>query len=463
MVIGVILAFLLISIAQYPSLKKMSRVESWPIIVTFFIILTIIHVMIALSLRINPLSSGWDPMTVYHSSQQLLIGQPLTIEEQVYFTAYQNNLAIVSMLVAIGKVLAVTGTDGLLVGLVIVNVIVMQSALIFSYLTARRLGGRRAAVVTLGFGIVFFTFSLWSRTFYTDTIGMFFTAASIFLLTLLHGEQKSERRILLSIGFATVIGVGYTIKPTVIFIAIAVAIVYWPSVVRLGATTLRRIIIMITIIGLLIAPTFVVQTVLAHAMNIQGKSMPLTSFVMLGLSKVCTTEECRIGAWNLADAKLYDNRISNETYERQVIDTIGNRLGEYGPFGYVQFLGQKGSWIFGDGTFYAYREGAESSARLIDGKSIITTFLHPSGKFYEAFTLFLQVVWIALLLLIALFAILQYRRSLPKPLSVIYLSLLFLTIFLLLFEGRSRYLYLYMPLFIVAGGYGAAKMRQLKK
>jgi hypothetical protein len=144
---------------------------------------------------------------------------------------------------------------------------------------------------------------------------------------------------------------------------------------------------------------------------------------------------------------------------------IKHRLKAYGVGGYISFISQKGAWVIGDGTFYGYQEGTEKTAPLLHTSKedhLIQQIMHPSGRLYGTYVNVLQIGWITILLtMLAPFFLLK-QRVYDDSTLIIFTSLLGLLVFLLLFEARSRYLYLYVPLFILAAVKGIEALTSRK-
>lgn len=118
--------------------------------------------------------------------------------------------------------------------------------------------------------------------------------------------------------------------------------------------------------------------------------------------------------------------------------------------------------IFNDGTFAWGFEG-EFYREVFPTDNKLSLFLRSfvyngnyemeAGNHYHIIKTVQQTVWIACLILMVIKAI-SSRKNDEDDYSVMYLSLLGLFLFVMLFEARARYLYTYIPIFIMVGSLG---------
>lgn len=77
-----------------------------------------------------------------------------------------------------------------------------------------------------------------------------------------------------------------------------------------------------------------------------------------------------------------------------------------------------------------------------------------NGEYYKYFESYLQSIWL-LILFISIFSIFKIRNH---ELLVIHLTIIGITLFLLLFEARARYLFLYSPYYLLLFVIGTANI-----
>lgn len=104
---------------------------------------------------------------------------------------------------------------------------------------------------------------------------------------------------------------------------------------------------------------------------------------------------------------------------------------------------------YNDGTLAWGREGGfyniinQQNDRLAN---IMKSFYYNHGSIFYIYTNIMQLIWIFILIFILIYAIL---KKFDKNISVTFLSIIGLTLFVLLFESRARYLFLYSNYYII--------------
>ena len=129
---------------------------------------------------------------------------------------------------------------------------------------------------------------------------------------------------------------------------------------------------------------------------------------------------------------------------------IQERWASRGLVGTARFYANKAAWNWGDGMFWAWGEGQDARPeRLPPGDGLVglceTSTGRTAGGTPSAATS-PRRVWVALLFVAGLGAVLT-RRPRPEVLLVA-LSVLGVLAFTLLFQGRSRYLFTFVPVVV---------------
>lgn len=428
-----------------------------------FACLFLLQIAVARALAIHPLTSGWDPITMYQSTMDFL-KSPLPYPGALgYLKVFSNTLGIVVLLGVWLKLCAIVHLTNYVMLAIVLNAIFMNVALILMVLLAKRVAGPRASLFALGFGIIFITFSLWSSTFYSDSIGLFFPIASAYILLKFKESPSVRWQLLWASLLGLTVGCGYLIKPTVIFVVCAAALITGLNSLlqsqhspKKAITPLKQRLLAVSL-GLCVYVLCAIggQQLIAHDMHIKLTTMPASHFAMMGLATVCQPTSCRYGAWNLPDALLLSKFPTMDAYKQYTQKEIEHRLVRLGPVGYAKFLVRKGAWITTDGTFYAYQEGTAATAPLLYTDPFsrgVQQALHPGGRIYDLSQNAFEIAWLVLVfgVIITCFTTVV---STDYMLAWFRLALFMLIAFLLLFEARSRYLYLYVPIWITIVAY----------
>ncbi|MEO5949859.1 MAG: glycosyltransferase family 39 protein [Candidatus Saccharimonadales bacterium] len=497
-----ILAVLALATALHPTVNKFGLFQ--PVILIFFgaILINIILIAIA-NVRFNLgklrwlivpttivifigilvaqlffaqalLSSGytWDSNTVFQAAVMHVQSGVIDSGSTGYFQSSPNNLALFFILDNLFSIMKHFGSTNFLWGAVVLNVAVTFLTQIIIYFVVKMLFGRRTALCSLIVSFVLIGLNLHIQTPYTDTLAILFPIL-IFLLGLyLVKFQNTGLRLLFAflIGAATIMGT--LIKPTVVIAAIALVAVaiIWAISER---KTIRKDKLWLTVImsfivffataaaGYIGYGSYVdSQHILPYAYSQSGKnSLPPEHFINIGTKTKINGYSVNYGGYDGDTAGIVSKLDGHDAKVAYSDDAITTQLRSYGMLGYLDFLKDKLMWIMSDGTFFAYGEGDLNSIKFENNSEFsqnVRQFTTPQGKYYALFGNILQAFWVAVLFLIALqlmISILWKPARLNLFLTMLHLMIVGIIVFLLIFEGRSRYIFLFLPIFIVTAMY----------
>lgn len=411
----------------------------------------LIQVNIATSIYLFPL---WDPGIVLFNAFGLADGSLTTLDAD-YFAKYPNNITLALLLAAFSHFMFFLGATNLLLTSVLLNIAVLLSGILLTYLVARRLAGTGAAILSLLPLGVFVVVSPWLTVPYSDTFGFLFPVLLFYLYLRARASNQRWSRLGLWAAIGVVGAVGCSIKPTVVFVLAGI------SAVTLAAAVGRRSMrgVLASAIGsvILLASVFVIGNsaltyiesstrVIPFDVKENSQAVPLTHFLKMGAKGY--------GGYNAEDAM--DTVAIENPHERfsSGLDGYRQRVEAMGPLGYVDFLRRKAVWTFGDGTFFIWSEGfvaAEEDPFLSKDPAsrIVQSYLWVKGENFPIVTVIWQSMWFVVLFLVALPVVLRGGKLFSQPATVMRVSLIGLFVFLMLFETRSRYLFLYLPFFIL--------------
>lgn len=414
-------------------------------------LLFLIQLRLAISIYLFP---GWDVDAVLKNAFGVADGSVHTIDPD-YFSKYPNNIMLVLVLALFSKiVLAMGGTD-LLLASVVLNAGVLLCGVLLTYLVARRLAGTGTAILTLLPSTVFLVVSPWIAVPYSDSFGLLFPVLLLYLYLVARSATRWWSRLLVwsLIGFVGL--VGFNIKPTVIFVVIAIILVFVTTIVMSRSTPRERVVALGSIgaaLGVFMAGssavTYIEQRspVISFDVTNNPEAFPLTHFLKMGATGYGAFTQTDV--WETADIKDPRERFQNG------LDVYAQRVQAMGPAGYADFLARKAIWTFGDGTFHMWTEGVVKSQDdpFISKDPIsrsLQDYLWAKGEHFPFTMSVWQSFWMVIILLTAAPVVLRGGRLFTGPTAIMRLSILALFLFLLLFETRSRYLYLYLPFFIL--------------
>ena len=431
--------------------KIISKIESKTtlIIVILFILLIIFQVLMIRNLYFE---TKWDLEHVIGTLRNFLKTGVFDNHEYIgtypYFSIYPNNLFLANVFCLIGKMVMIFFEEKYVYGaLVIIGTVLVDIAGILTVKTIGNFTDKKIFKIIgmLGF-MAFIGVSPWLLVPYSDTYSIMFPIA------VLYNYTKKDKKLYdyLLIGIFSYIG--YLIKPTAIIVLIAIAIIEafrLLTKIKIKENRIQRAKkvvknIIFVLIGMVLV--FLLKFGLSKVTNYEPEKKYEISFyhyLMMGINEETT------GAYNGDDVV---NSISQNSYEERIAynkQVFLERLKSMSAKDLAEFYTKKILVNYNDGTLAWGREGGFYD--IVNNKddrlaNIMKNFYYNDGSLFYIFTNIMQFIWIFIIVFTFICAIL---KKFDKNISVIFLSLIGLTLFVLLFEARARYLYLYSTFYII--------------
>lgn len=420
--------------------------------------------------------SGWDVWFITN------IGDTTQIE---YFSRYPNQLFLYGTFTGFAHFLQALGISNYYLGLICLSSLSVAACVPMTAYVAKRMAGHAVGYGAFVLSAVMCGLSPWIMVPYSDTFGMFFTVFILWCYVCLdkqvqnQDEQTSahvgvhvDARIDACIccrwflmGLAVVIG--YAIKPTVIFVFVAIIVIeliqwlasFAPHGSRGSQSSkdpydFRKIAtaIVACVFGIVLA--FALTSLVKNSTYDVDENVAFsaTHFLMMGANPVSG------GVWSVSDVELSDAANTPEERSRANLAEFKNRVMAMDLPQANLFLLKKLLTNFADGTFAWEIEG-DFYTQIIGTNEAVLGFygISPDASLdNNTFAPLFQVLW--LFVLAGCILIVLGRRPL-KAETVIAFTLLMLSAFLMLFEARARYLFLYLPFFIILGTMGWNRLR----
>lgn len=461
-------------------LAKVSRIVSRMteshykiLLYTMILLSTVVSVVVLLSVVARNI--GWDPGALFDFSRGYLSGDSDSLQSlKLYLTKYSNNTLLATGIVLITQVANLIHIDPYILAGVINSTLLLTSTLLIMYMS-HRLFGQTGVVVSWVFSILLISSSPWVSTFYSDTLGLFFlTAIGVSILEVARAERLSYLWAVLLGLFSAV---GFLVKPTIAILLIALAIAY--SIVAVVKN--RKI---VNVVGQLSVSLFVFALVIGgfkyfiegHIINdqktIDAVQLSVDHFIAMGsLRGLPPYAECRSGG--------YCTRLINDLATRQDLDTKKERAEYHAgllrdsvmtefPTGYMRFALGKISNSFGDGSFGVWTEGLLNQEYIVHSGIIDFSreFLALDGKYIRISHHVWRLAWVTVLMLcIALLASEIINSIRRKGVSFLVIgfavAVIGLAIYQVMFESRARYIFLYLPMFILLATWGVVELDRM--
>lgn len=393
--------------------------------------------------------TGWDVQGIISAAESLAIGDASDKAHTEYLSRYPNNILLVFLF---SKVLSFGYAVGLGKGVTYFLLLVLQciiSALtgIFTYLSAFCLTGSRVmARCSYVIYLLLIGLSPWVSIPYSDSMGLLFP---IFLLWLsMKKPAKSAMKCLkwAVVGFLAY--TGYKIKPTVFIIFIALLIVEAGDSIRRkdGKTFAKKVVLVLSGVVLAGSLLFFVHKDFGYRIEPEHR-FGAAHFFAMGLN------EERMGVWAGDDVAFSASFHTNCERDRADLNLALQRIGDMGIVRVaVQYM-RKTLTSFNDGTFAWLHEG--NFFRVIYERTdplsrFVRSFYYADGSNVKIFQNTEQAIWLSVLF----FAVTVCFTQPNKEIAVWLFSLIGLVIYVMLFEARARYVFIFAPVFIVLAAYG---------
>ncbi len=400
--------------------------------------------------------TDWDVKWIVENAENIAYNGADRVDA-FYFSTYPNNFLLVyteALILKLGTLFL--GTPYL--ALLWVNALVVCVSVLLATLTVYRLTrSRGVTVLSMLVGICMIALSPWIVIPYSDTFGMLLPTLAMYCYV--HIQNRCIKY------FAVVLctAVGYLYKPTVIILLIALLLV---SACKLLVCLMQKTLGWRQLGGLVLSVVlafgcfWAVQNTVLYIDKTEldeTRELSVTHFFMMGSNRL--TE----GQYSQEDVNFSVECPDTESRSKANIEVALSRIKEMGVPGYVKHLLKKDLANYNNGSFGWGQEGSfyVEMNQCPDAFSQSLRDLYYSHRMtennYLKFATAEQVIWLAVLFCVCC-GVLGKRSDTEVWLGI---SLLGVSIFLLLFECRSRYLFLFTPLFLTMAGVGLHKLSRL--
>ncbi|MBO1756223.1 hypothetical protein [Allobranchiibius sp. CTAmp26] len=369
-----------------------------------------------------------------------------------YFSRFPNNAALMAVDRLVWHVQHATGV-GFDASYALLNSVLFLIASGLLYLTVRVVRGAAWAVVALLLMDFLVGASAWMSVPYTDLLALWTPIGAVLLLIATLRSSGWRGPVLAALA-GVALGIGYQVKVTPVVGLVAFAITALFAAMRRGRA--GRLVLLGAVAAAVLA-FLAASSLTSTASERLSGAEPLTSshaaspivYMAQGLRVQYIPDDRikMIGGYDGAiDRGTYD--MTGEQQARVARAAISRRLRELGPGGLVRFEANKMAFNWGDGMFWAHGEGLDMSrppTRTGAAARPAVAWSFPGHGLYRLHVDLANTVWFGLLLLTGL-GLLRSRYS-PEVL-LLALTVVGIAVFVLLFQGRSRYLLGHVPVLI---------------
>lgn len=370
----------------------------------------------------------------------------------LYFSRCPNNLLIVSIFVTIFDFAKLIGIDSMVNGVFLIIVLQCFISSLSGLLVFKTVMNITHRTFFSWVSWILFIFlagsSPWIMIPYSDSMTLIFPI----LIVWLYSTLDTKKYIIAKwTTIAALSYVGYLLKPQVIITLIAIIIVQF-LFTKFTKDCIKQLL-------QCAIPMSVTVVILSFMLSAYTERLPfqldknlefgMTHYLMLG------TNANSNGQFS-ADDVLYS--LSFPTTEERTTANIKEykkRVKDLGFIGYTRLMAIKTSSNYANGVFGWGQEGGQYffDKKLKDKNAlspILKETFYLEGKYYKTFAITKQIIWFGILIL-CFFSLMGKPK---KQLLTVALAIIGLTIFEAVFEARARYIFAYVPLYIVLASVG---------
>lgn len=451
----------------------------------FFIALLLPQAAVAHAVYYQP---GWDVSILTEGGWWLARNKGLV--DPVYFTQYPNNIPLLMVWAYLTKaLLALGGTDFLFLEIMVCTA-GLNAAVWLCWRMAKDACGGAVAGVMAAFCIPFLCFAPWIVIPYSDTATILLPALAFFLWW--KAEQKNvslRRKVLLYALCGAVCGAGYLLKPTVFIVLIGICAVEIllcagqllrarrakarpdAAAGETPAVSVRKTAVSLLLrLGCAVCAAAVLMAA-GRALNrrvlygsgvteeqIAASQFPVAHWFNMGLSASTSPVSggTVYGKWCAEDVVTAGSAFTYADKTAVCMAAAREKLRSRGVGGTLTYLSRKVRWFMGDGTMYFNGESPVYDCFVqTDAARVLQNFLWFGGAHYWVTAHLLQSIWLLCIALCAAPLFVRRQAYAGRMLAGLRVCVFGLVLFIALFEGRSRYLTNFLPLFLLLAACGA--------
>ncbi|HET6785736.1 MAG TPA: hypothetical protein VFH18_06910 [Erysipelotrichaceae bacterium] len=453
-VILIIVIYLLYNFTRKIKLNINEKQTTLILLIAAFI-LFLIQIFIAYQIYFY---TGWDASAVRNAAFYF-IEHPDKIAKyfNYYFSYHVNQTSITILLGYIMKFFHQLGIANYYFGTVVFSVLSVNLSGLFLALNLNKLI-KNKIVVFIGFGLftILCSISPWITIPYSDTLMMLFPSIALFVYLHLKGNYWD---ILYWTVIFTSVFIGSLIKPQSLIMGIA--IVLFEFVIKRKVTIKQEFIrfVIITFVGIItfISTNAIQKTLVELGQFKQNPELAFTipHYLMVGLNLES------YGTYTSEDAEISYGQftiVDRETKNWEVIQSRVNYLNENG---WINFLVNKAVINFNDGSFAWGMEG-DFYQKLFDRDSSIAetlrNYYYHDGSYFDYFLLLKQFVWISIIILMCMQILIKDKED---EVYLLYIICIGIILFNMIFEARARYLFAFIPYFIMVASFTLDKLSSI--
>lgn len=439
----ILFVWLLIYYFTTKKIKNVSRKKIIIFLISYFLIVLAIQIFTIKQLSVNP---SWDFGVVFYNAKDfVLTGTRSLYSYPEYFQLFPNNIMLFFLLVIFIKIGLIFNIEPLISGY-IMNILFIDLSIFFLYLTIKNKINIKGAIFGLIITLFFLPIFLYTPIIYSDTLSLFIPILFVYLYSKIQ-KNDNKRNIIIFLFIGIALFLGKELKITSLIIFVAITIKYLINHFEIKKFFFLVFSILIFLICEISFKNFIVDNK-QFQFKVEGyENIPVTHWIMMGVEDIDSdnTNRKSYGGYNEKD---YELTKSYHTKKEAMIFNINeymNRVKKMGILGYLKYLIRKAVNIWTDGYYY-------SNIKLLrqpnHQDSLLYYFLFINPVTVTLLNAYSQGVSYAFILIVIIGAFIKLKSK-NYDLDYLRLTLIGLFIFFLLWENRSRYIFNYIPVFVL--------------
>lgn len=436
--------------------------------ISYFVLLFAVQYIIASNLYQK---IGWDVSIVWDIVTEWMTEEHVSASS--YIRLYPNNIGLCLLFYFLRSFVSNADMATQYWFVVVAGILAVDFGIFLCYRLAKRLFGFGSGVCAVLLLSVLYGLSGHIIVPYTDNFTFFIPAAILYLyLTIKDNQKRAVIQISGSVGLAFLLVWGYHLKPQCIIIGIAIVLVECIACVARRiqkmpwqpAQVLRacRFALPAFVLGIAISlgGFYYLQSRVLPEDYTDEASMPMTHFFMMGLNE--NPETLGVGGFSDQDVSTSLEQHLTEDKAKRNKEIIQERLHEFGFGGFLNHAYRKAVSVLGDGTFFwqieggFYKEDYSKKERSSFQENLREKYQGRYGGYdndkLQLFLSRLSGIWFAILFFVMIPC--EKKGRTGRRTAFVAFAILGALAFTILFEGRSRYLVNYLPLFTVLASGG---------
>ena len=385
-----------------------------------------------------------------------------------YFEVNPNNVCMLSITVFFLKIGQVFNINGYML-LVYFGVLLNSIAILFTALSVRKLTYSDAkSFVAYFIAFVFFGLSHWLIAPYTDTYSVTIPVLTFYIFLSVRDRRMNWFVKVLSVVILSALA--YMIKPTNIFILLAIGIYEVVMLLR-EKNKVETALKIVSAMILTFVIIFIMKHLIYYSINYKENEYvqkPFAHYMLLG------SNEGMVGMYSTVDDEYTNSFEGMDKKSEGDFRLIRERYANMGVDGYIKHLSRKtylnyANGLFGWGKEQLFVNEIESSDTsfgkflqdiyYVGGEDLLIeeNSFKVGGNYFSYYACACQIVWYIILLMSVVKSIenilIEVKHNnyigIDRTKAVLAVTLIGTFVFLSVFETNARYLFSFLPLYVV--------------